>query len=90
MKSYVHKISEKETRDAEKSISNMIDDFKTYNASLGFEIYSNEDVCNILNVTYNLLTEYRNNGLLNYSRVGDKYWYTSSDIQDFIKLTRID
>ncbi len=89
MKQYIPRIPEKEACEVENCFTDLLNDIKTLNASFDFEIYSNEEACKILGVTYKVLTEYRNEGLLSYSRVDDKYWYTNSDIDNFIKLTRV-
>jgi len=88
MKKYTPIISDKETKDVEECISNLLKDVKAINSSLGFKILCSKDVCKTLNVTNKLLAEYRNEGFLKYSRVGDKYWYTSDDISDFINTTQ--
>ncbi len=88
MKKYTPKVSEKETRNVEECISNLLGDVKAINSSLGFEVYNNDKVCKALNVTYKLLSQFRNEGLLPYSKIGDKYWYTSDDIDNFIKTTQ--
>ena len=51
-------------------------------------IYTTKEVCHLLNIAPKLLVRYRNDGLLPYSRVGDKYWYTQKDIEEFLKRTR--
>ncbi len=88
MKKYTPIISDKETKDVEECISNLLKDVKAINSSLGFEVYNNDTVCKALNVTYKLLSQFRNEGLLPYSKIGDKYWYTNSDINYFIKSTQ--
>ena len=48
-------------------------------------IYLNKDVKEILGVQDKLLKKYRDEGMLSYSQVGDKYWYTQSDIDQFLE-----
>ena len=38
----------------------------------------------ILGVQEKLLKKYRDEGLLAYRQVGDKFWYTQSDIDQFL------
>lgn len=47
-------------------------------------IYTNKDLMNILNVKESTLRSYRDNGLLSYSKQGDKIWYTEDDLMNFI------
>lgn len=50
-------------------------------------VYSSRQVCEMLGISDKLLARYRYDGLLTYSRVGDKYWYTQQDIDVFMKMT---
>lgn len=47
-------------------------------------IYTNKEIKNLLGVQDKLLKKYRDNGLLSYRQVGDKYWYTQADIDQFL------
>lgn len=47
-------------------------------------IYTNKTVKEILGIQDKLLKKYRDNGLLSFYKVGDKYWYTNDDIQQFL------
>lgn len=38
----------------------------------------------MLGINHQTLTKYRNHGLIAYSRVGDKFWYSQQDIEDFL------
>lgn len=51
-------------------------------------IYNNKELCAILNVDDRLIKKYRDNGLLSFHRVGDKYWYRGSDIMEFLDSNR--
>lgn len=53
------------------------------------KIYSNEDVRELLSVNDKLVRKYRDDGLLSYSRVGNKYFYSSDDIRDFLDKTHL-
>ncbi len=50
----------------------------------------NKEVKEILNIQDRLLKKYRDDGLLGYSQVGDKYWYTQSDIDNFLTTCRVE
>ena len=47
-------------------------------------IYNNKDMKAILGVSDKLLMKYRDEGLLSFSKVGDKFWYTQRDLEEFI------
>lgn len=53
------------------------------------KIYSNEDVRELLSVNDKLIRKYRDDGLLSYSRVGNKYFYSSDDIKVFLEKTHL-
>lgn len=65
-----------------------IDKFILDIAKCKMKIYTTKEVCHLLNIAHKLLVRYRKEGLLPYSRVGDKYWYTQKDIEEFLKRTR--
>ncbi len=47
-------------------------------------IYDNKKIKELLCVNDKLLKKYRDNGLLPFTQVGDKYWYTQQDVQTFL------
>ncbi|WP_286085163.1 helix-turn-helix domain-containing protein [Duncaniella freteri] len=47
-------------------------------------IYDNKSLISLLGVKDRYLKRLRDNGLLGYSRHGDKYWYTQSDVDRFL------
>lgn len=47
-------------------------------------LYTNHEICDVLGINEKLLRKYRYNGLLSYSKYGDKYWYTQTDIDEFM------
>ena len=65
-----------------------IDKFILDIAKCKMKIYTTKEVCHLLNIAHKLLVRYRKEGLLPYSRVGDKYWYTQKDIYEFLRRTR--
>ena len=70
------------------STKDEIDKFILDIAMCKMKIYTSEEVCHLLSITPKLLVRYRKEGLLPFSRVGDKYWYTQKDIEEFLKRTR--
>lgn len=51
---------------------------------------SNKEVKDLLNIQDRLLKKYRDDGLLGYSQVGDKYWYSQTDIDNFLTTCRVE
>ena len=54
------------------------------NMSKSLKVYTNKDLLLILGVSDKQLRQYRNEGLLSYSRVDDKFWYTQDDVDEFL------
>lgn len=52
-------------------------------------IYNNQNVKELLNIKDKVLKKYRDEGMLGYHRLGDKYWYTQDDIDKFLKLIEV-
>lgn len=47
-------------------------------------IYDNKALMELLDIKDRYLKRLRDNGLLGYSRYGDKYWYTQADVESFL------
>ncbi|MDE7414165.1 MAG: helix-turn-helix domain-containing protein [Muribaculaceae bacterium] len=47
-------------------------------------IYDNKALMALLGIKDRYLKRLRDNGLLGYSRHGDKYWYTQADVDNFL------
>lgn len=47
-------------------------------------LYDNKALMALLGVKDRYLKRLRDNGLLGYSRHGDKYWYTQADVDRFL------
>lgn len=47
-------------------------------------IYDNKALMELLGIKHRYLKRLRDNGLLGYSRYGDKYWYTQADVDRFL------
>lgn len=52
-------------------------------------ILTNEDIRDLLHVNNKLLKKYRDDGLLDYSLAGGKYWYTLDGVRRFLKNTKM-
>lgn len=52
------------------------------------QYYNNKEVQQLLGVEDKLIRKYRDEGLLGYTKVGDKYWYSSNDIVEFLNKNR--
>lgn len=88
MREYIKRIHDKETEKVINSLLGMKRDVQ--NLSHTLLIYNNKMVCDMLNISENQLNRYRCYGLLDYSRCGDKYWYTQDDIDNFLIRTKND
>lgn len=47
-------------------------------------VYNNKEINPVLGVNEKLLRRFRYDGKLSYTKVGDKYWYTQNDIDEFM------
>lgn len=52
-------------------------------------LYDNKALMSFLGVKDRYLKRLRDNGLLGYSRHGDKYWYTQADVDRFLARCHI-
>lgn len=52
------------------------------------QYYNNKELCKVLGVEERLIQKYREQGLLAYSKIGDKYRYSQQDVLDFLEKTR--
>ena len=66
-------------------VKNLRNELSTIQSTPTKRIYTNNEVKDLLGIQDKLLKKYRDNGLLAYSQVGDKYWYTQSDIDQFLE-----
>ncbi len=53
-------------------------------------LYDNKALMTLLRVKDRYLKRLRDNGLLGYSRHGDKYWYTQTDVDRFLARCHFD
>ena len=87
MKEYHKKFSDEDFRTLITSIDCATKSLRMMNESEELNIYTNNDMCKKLVVSETLLSRYRNERQLPYSKVGDKYFYTDEDIESFIENT---
>lgn len=52
-------------------------------------IYTQQDLCKLLDVTPKLLARYRNDGLLAYHQTEGKIWYCQEDVDEFMKRIKV-
>ena len=48
------------------------------------QLYTNKEVMELLGIKDKLIKKYRDEGLLSFRQVGDKFWYTQKDIDQFL------
>lgn len=48
------------------------------------KVYNKKEIYSVLGVNEKRLKRYRYDGKLSYTRVGDRYWYTQDDIDEFM------
>ena len=48
------------------------------------KVYNKKEINSVLGVNDKFLSRYRFDGKLSYTKVGDKYWYTQDDIDEFM------
>lgn len=51
------------------------------------QIFTNKSIKELLGIQDKLLKKYRDDGLLPFSQIGDKYWYTREDIEVLLSNT---
>ena len=49
------------------------------------EVYTNEEMLKLLDVSSATLKKWRNNGYIGYSQVGSTYYYSAKDLEEFLK-----
>jgi len=51
--------------------------------------YNNDEVCKILDCSPRTLQIYRDKGLISFSQIGQKIWYTAKDVTEFLERHRV-
>ena len=54
------------------------------------QVYTNTEVKELLGIKDKLLKQYREDGLLSYSKIKDKYWYSQNDIDNFLASSHVE
>ena len=84
MKEYFKKVDNIIVDDLIMALDNGINEIHNTREDRDLKIYTNKEICEVLGIKDKLLRKYRYKGLLSYSKYGDKYWYTQTDIDEFI------
>lgn len=50
-------------------------------------VYSNAEIMEILDIGTKTLKQWRDSGLLGYSKIGNTYLYSKDDVSNFLKAT---
>lgn len=87
MQDNIKRINNTEVNRLTEVLTKMKEDVQNFNSDTGLRIYNNKMVCDLLNISEKVLCRYRFDGLLDYSRDGDKCWYTQNDIDNFLERT---
>jgi len=61
------------------------DRFMTDPRGKELKLLDNQDLCQLLNVNKRTLQRYRSRGVLKYLRIGGKTFYTTEQVNNFIK-----
>ena len=67
-----------------------IDPISSLAKKKGLAVYTTKELKEILGVGDKLIKKYRDEGYLGFSRHGDKYFYTSKDLEQFLALNHWD
>lgn len=84
MKEYFKKVDNDVVNDLIVALDNGINKISNISDYRDLTIYTNKEICDVLGIKEKLLRKYRYNGLLSYSKCGDKYWYIQTDIDEFM------
>lgn len=50
-----------------------------------YQLYTNKTLLELLQVNTTTLRKYRDEGMIGFSKIGDKYYYTAADVDKFLK-----
>ena len=51
------------------------------------QLYTNKSLKELLGVGDKLIKQYRDNGLMSFTQVGDKFWYSQEDVHKFLAVS---
>ena len=78
---YYSKFSEKRYKELMDSLEEATKGINEICESDELRVYNSSDVCERLGISEGLLLRYRHDGLLPFSRVGDKYFYIEEYVE---------
>lgn len=55
----------------------------------GFVVYTNNDLMEMFEVSAKTISRWRNDGILGFSHIGDRYFYTENDISKMINNSHV-
>ena len=87
MNDYYKKFCDMDYKKLMEQMEDITKGIRRLNEGDELHIYTSKEVCKKLDVSEALLTTYRNEQLLPYCRVGDKFFYTDDDIEKFLENT---
>ena len=87
MKEYHKRFSDRDFKELMTRMEDVTRCIGQINEGDELHVYTSKEVCKRLGVSEALLSIYRNERQLPFSRVGDKYFYTDEDIEKFIENT---
>lgn len=90
MKEYYKKVDDETINELMDNLEESEKVVKDLNERRSLTLYTNHEICDILGINEKLLRKYRYNGLLSYSKYDDKYWYTQTDIDEFMTRNKRD
>ena len=65
-------------------INNLQDQISSLHTPTATTFYNNAQLKQLLGIGDKLVKKYRDEGMLGFTQVGDKYWYSSSDVEHFL------
>lgn len=86
--SYIKEVLDVLTTLAKTKIVNQLRPIPTIYKELK-PVYTSQDLMTILNVKDSTLRKYRDDCLIDYSKVGDKIWYTEKNLNEFLLKNNI-
>ena len=77
----------KERNDIARQLARLADEVKDMTTGFLFhrKVYNNAELMKLLGVSTATLKKWRNEGRLSYTQVGDKFYYSSEDVDAFLK-----
>lgn len=89
-KGYFHSADMEAVQAALETLEQLCNKNADNNEYNSLKVYSNKELSTLLGISDKTLRQYRNEGLISYSRVDDKFWYTQTDVDEFIQKHHYD